>query len=102
MKEKRMMVSKSVALMQTMQGMKLTEYRIFLYALSKVNPFDVEKAKKEAENKSVTLQTGEVLKVWKAISFDGDYIKTQFSDDILPHITDLKGAYVKFPLEDIR
>lgn len=130
MKEKRMMVSKSVALTQAMQGMKLTEYRIFLYALSKVNPFNVEKAKEEvyislrdfrdmfptknrgirnitkaieeAENRSVTLQTGEVLKVWKAISFDGDYIKTQFSDEILPHITDLKGAYVKFPIEDIR
>lgn len=130
MKEKRMMVSKSVALTQAIQGMKLTEYRIFLYALSKVNPFDVEKAKEEvyislrdfrdmfptknrgirnitkaieeAENRSVTLQTGEVLKVWKAISFDGDYIKAQFSDEILPHITDLKGAYVKFPLEDIR
>ena len=130
MKEKRMMVSKSVALTQAMQEMKLTEYRIFLYALSKVNPFNVEKAKEEiyislrnfrnmfptknrgirnitkaieeAENRSVTLQTGEVLKVWKAISFDGDYIKAQFSDEILPHITDLKGAYVKFPLEDIR
>lgn len=130
MKEKRMMVSKSVALTQAIQGMKLTEYRIFLYALSKVNPFAVEKAKEEvyislrdfrdmfptknrgirnitkaieeAENRSVTLQTGEVLKVWKAISFDGDYIKAQFSDEILPHITDLKGAYVKFPLEDIR
>lgn len=130
MKGKRMMVSKSVALTQAMQGMKLTEYRIFLYALSKVNPFNVEKAKEEvyislrdfrdmfptknrgirnitkaieeAENRSVTLQTGEVLKVWKAISFNGDYIKTQFSDEILPHITDLKGAYVKFPLEDIR
>ena len=47
MKEKRMMVSKSVALTQAMQGMKLTEYRIFLYALSKVNPFNVEKAKEE-------------------------------------------------------
>lgn len=26
----------------------------------------------------------------------------QFSEDILPHITDLKGGYVKYPLEEIR
>lgn len=125
-----MMVSKSVALTQAMQKMKLTEYRIFLYALSKINPFNVEKAKEElyislsdfkdmfptknrdikcitkaieeAENRSVILQTGEALKVWKNITMDGDYIKVQFSEDILPHITNLKGGYVKYPLDEIR
>lgn len=130
MKEKRMMVSKSVALTQAMQGMKLTEYRIFLYALGKINPLDPEKAKGEiyislkdfrdmfptkdrgyknihraieaGENRFIVLQTGEALKVWETITLEGDYIKVQFSEDIIPHITDLKGGYVKYPLEEVR
>ena len=131
MKEKRMMVSKSVALTQANQnGMGLTEYRIFLYALAKINPLDVEKAKGElyislrdfrdmfptkdrgyknihkaveaGKSRFIVLQTGEALKVWENISLEGDYIKMQFSEDILPHITDLKGGYVKYPLEEIR
>jgi plasmid replication initiation protein len=131
MKEKRMMVSKSVALTQANQnGMGLTEYRIFLYALAKINPLDVEKAKGElyislrdfrdmfptkdrgyknihraieaGENRFIVLQTGEALKVWETITLEGDYIRVQFSEDIIPHITDLKGGYVKYPLEEIR
>ena len=131
MKEKRMMVSKSVALTQANQnGMGLTEYRIFLYALGMINPLDPEKAKgeiyislrdfrdmfptkdrgyknihraiKAGESRFIVLQTGEALKVWETITLEGDYIRVQFSEDIIPHITDLKGGYVKYPLEEIR
>lgn len=129
--EKKIIISKSVALTQANQsGMGLTEYRIFLYALAKINPLDPEKAKGElyislrdfrdmfptkdrgdknihraveaGESRFIVLQTGEALKVWENISLDGDYIKVQFSSDILPHITDLKGGYVKYPLEEVR
>lgn len=131
MKEKRMMVSKSVALTQANQnGMGLTEYRIFLYALGMINPLDPEKAKgeiyislrdfrdmfptkdrgyknihraiKAGESRFIVLQTGEALKVWETITLEGDYIRVQFSEDIIPHITDLKGGYVKYPLEEVR
>ena len=130
MKEKKMIVSKSVALTQSVQSMGLTEYRIFLYAIGKINPLDIEKVKGEiyislrdfrdmfptkdrgdknihraveaGKNRFIVLQTGEALKVWENISLEGDYIKMQFSSDILPHITDLKGGYVKYPLEEIR
>lgn len=131
MKNNKIIISKSVALTQANQnGMGLTEYRIFLYALGKINPLDPEKAKgeiyislrdfrdmfptkdrgyknihraiKAGESRFIVLQTGEALKVWENISLEGDYIKMQFSSDILPHITDLKGGYVKYPLEEIR
>lgn len=131
MKERKIIISKSVALTQANQnGMGLTEYRIFLYAIGKINPLDIEKAKgeiyislrdfrdmfptkdrgyknihraiKAGESRFIVLQTGEALKVWENISLEGDYIKMQFSEDILPHITDLKGGYVKYPLEEIR
>lgn len=131
MKERKIIISKSVALTQANQnGMGLTEYRIFLYALAKINPLDPEKAKGElyislrdfrdmfptkdrgyknihksveaGKNRFIVLQTGEALKVWENISLEGDCIKMQFSEDILPHITDLKGGYVKYPLEEIR
>ena len=131
MKERKIIISKSVALTQANQSnMGLTEYRIFLYALAKINPLDVEKAKGEiyislrdfrdmfptkdrgyknirravadGADRFIVLQTGEALKVWENISLEGDCIKMQFSEDILPHITDLKGGYVKFPLEEIR
>lgn len=123
-------IIKSVALTQANQSMGLTEYRIFLYALGKINPLDPEKAKGElyislrdfrdmfptkdrgyknihravadGANRFIVLQTGEALKVWENISLEGDYIKVQFSSDILPHITDLKGGYVKYPLEEVR
>lgn len=129
-KEKKMIISKSVALTQAMQSLGLTEYRIFLYALGIINPLDPEKAKGElyislrdfrdmfptkdrgyknihravadGADRFIVLQTGEALKVWENISLEGDYIKVQFSSDILPHITDLKGGYVKYPLEEIR
>lgn len=129
-KEKKMIISKSVALTQAVQSMGLTEYRIFLYAIGKINPLDIEKAKgeiyislrdfrdmfptkdrgyknihraiKAGESRFIVLQTGEALKVWENISLEGDCIKMQFSEDILLHITDLKGGYVKFPLEEIR
>ena len=129
-KEKKMILSKSVALTQAMQSLGLTEYRIFLYALGIINPLDPEKAKGElyislrdfrdmfptkdrgyknihravadGADRFIVLQTGEALKVWENISLEGDYIKVQFSSDILPHITDLKGGYVKYPLEEIR
>ena len=125
-----MIISKSVALTQAVQSMGLTEYRIFLYAIGKINPLDIEKAKgeiyislrdfrdmfptkdrgyknihraiKAGESRFIVLQTGEALKVWENISLEGDCIKMQFSEDILLHITDLKGGYVKFPLEEIR
>ena len=126
-----MMVSKSVALTQANQnGMGLTEYRIFLYALGMINPLDPEKAKgeiyislrdfrdmfptkdrgyknihraiKAGESRFIVLQTGEALKVWETITLEGDYIRVQFSEDIIPHITDLKGGYVKYPLEEVR
>lgn len=130
MKEKKLTVSKSVALTQASQSMSLTEYRLFLYVLAKINPMNIEKTKGEiyintdefkkifptkdrgngylltavenSRNQCFTLQDGQKIKVWKAISFDGDYIKAQFSDEILTHITDLKGGYVKYPLEEIR
>lgn len=130
MKEKKLTVSKSVALTQASQSMSLTEYRLFLYVLAKINPMNVEKAKEEiyinteefkktfptkdrgtgylltavenSRNQCFTLQNGQKIKVWKNIDFDGNYIKVQFSEDILPHITDLKGGYVKYPLEEIR
>lgn len=131
MKERKIIISKSVALTQANQSnMGLTEYRIFLYALGKINPLDPEKAKgeiyislrdfrdmfptkdrgyknihraiKAGENRFIVLQTGEALKVWENISLEGDYIKVKFSEDILPHITDLKGGYVKYPLEEVR
>lgn len=130
MKEKKLTVSKSVALTQASQSMSLTEYRLFLYVLAKINPMNIEKTKGEiyintdefkkifptkdrgngyllkavenSHNQCFTLQDGQKIKVWKAISFDGDYIKAQFSDEILTHITDLKGGYVKYPLEEIR
>ena len=131
MKKEKIIISKSVALTQANQsGMGLTEYRIFLYALGFFNPLDIEKAKDEiyislrdfrdmfptkdrgyknihraikaGESRFIVLQTGEALKVWENISLEGDYIKMQFSEDILPHITDLKGGYVKYPLEEIR
>lgn len=131
MKERKIIISKSVALTQANQSnMGLTEYRIFLYALAKINPLDVEKAKGEiyislrdfrdmfptkdrgyknirravadGADRFIVLQTGEALKVWENISLEGDYIKMQFSSDILPHITDLKGGYVKYPLEEVR
>lgn len=130
MKEKKLTVSKSVALTQASQNMSLTEYRLFLYVLAKINPMNIEKTKGEiyintdefkkifptkdrgngylltavenSRNQCFTLQDGQKIKVWKAISFDGDYIKAQFSDEILTHITDLKGGYVKYPLEEIR
>ena len=131
MKERKIIISKSVALTQANQnGMGLTEYRIFLYAIGKINPLDIEKAKgeiyislrdfrdmfptkdrgyknihraiKAGESRFIVLQTGEALKVWENISLEGDCIKMQFSEDILLHITDLKGGYVKFPLEEIR
>ena len=128
--EKKMIISKSVALTQAVQSMGLTEYRIFLYAIGKINPLDIEKVKGElyislrdfrdmfptkdrgyknihravadGANRFIVLQTGEALKVWENISLEGDYIKMQFSSDILPHITDLKGGYVKYPLEEVR
>lgn len=131
MKEKKIIISKSVALTQANQnGMGLTEYRIFLYALGMINPLDPEKAKgeiyislrdfrdmfptkdrgyknihraiKAGESRFIVLQTGEALKVWETITLEGDYIRVQFSEDIIPHITDLKGGYVKYPLEEIR
>ena len=130
MKEKKLTVSKSVALTQASQNMSLTEYRVFLYVLAKINPMNVEKTKEEiyintdefkkifptkdrgngylltavenSRNQCFTLQNGQKIKVWKNIDFDGNYIKVQFSEDILPHITDLKGGYVKYPLEEIR
>lgn len=131
MKERKIIISKSVALTQANQSnMGLTEYRIFLYALAKINPLDVEKAKgelyislrdfrdmfptkdrgyknihraiKAGESRFIVLQTGEALKVWETITLEGDYIRVQFSEDIIPHITDLKGGYVKYPLEEIR
>lgn len=131
MKKEKIIISKSVVLTQANQsGMGLTEYRIFLYALAKINPLDPEKAKGElyislrdfrdmfptkdrgyknihravadGAGRFIVLQTGEVLKVWENISLEGDYIKVQFSEDILPHITDLKGGYVKYPIEEIR
>lgn len=130
MKEKKMTVSKSVALTQASQNMSLTEYRLFLYVLAKINPMNVEKTKGEiyinteefkktfptkdrgtgylltavenSRNQCFTLQHGQKIKVWKNINFDGNYIKVQFSEDMLPHITDLKSGYVKYPLEEIR
>lgn len=131
MKERKIIISKSVALTQANQSnMGLTEYRIFLYALGKINPLDPEKAKgeiyislrdfrdmfptkdrgyknihraiKAGESRFIVLQTGEALKVWETITLEGDYIRVQFSEDIIPHITDLKGGYVKYPLEEIR
>lgn len=131
MKEKKIIISKSVALTQANQnGMGLTEYRIFLYALGMINPLDPEKAKgeiyislrdfrdmfptkdrgyknihraiKAGESRFIVLQTGEALKVWETITLEGDYIRVQFSEDIIPHITDLKGGYVKYPLEEVR
>ena len=125
-----MTVSKSVALTQASQNMSLTEYRLFLYVLAKINPMNVEKAKEEiyintdefkkifptkdrgigyllaavenSRNQCFTLQDGQKIKVWKNIDIEGYYIKAQLSDDILPHVTNLKGGYVRYPLEEVR
>lgn len=121
-------ISKSVALVQATYNMSFTGYRVFLLALSKVNPLEPETAKREIrislenfwntfptkfrgiknveklaqEENTIILQTGEVIPAWKTCRFDNRNIVVQFSEEIQSHITNLQGAYVKFPLEEVR